>query len=70
MAFSKGDVVILKSGGPKMSVVDIGDYGPMGPEDGVKCVWFDKTKKFEDVFDAVTLRPVSGMMGTVSLSRA
>lgn len=55
-AFSKGMVVQLVSGGPKMSVTDIGDYGPLSAEDGVKCVWFDaKNIKCEEVFDAAVL---------------
>lgn len=55
--FKKGDVVVMRSGGPKMTVVDLGDYsgyGP-GPKDGVKCQWFDKTKRLEDVFDAESI---------------
>ncbi|SDU02041.1 YodC family protein [Pseudomonas moraviensis] len=56
--FKKGDVVVLRSGGPKMTVVELGDYSGYGtgPKDGVKCQWFDKTKRFEDVFDAETLK--------------
>ena len=53
----KGMVVELISGGPRMSVIAVGDYGPVGPEDGVKCVWFDaKQAKCEEVFDAAVLR--------------
>jgi uncharacterized protein YodC (DUF2158 family) len=55
--FNKGDLVQLKSGGPKMVVSDTGDYTPMGPEDGVNCVWFDGKKSSEKVFDAATLKP-------------
>ncbi|MBW1251062.1 DUF2158 domain-containing protein [Pseudomonas tolaasii] len=56
--FKKGDVVVLRSGGPKMTVADIGDYSGhgTGPVDGVKCQWFDKTKRFEEVFDAEVLK--------------
>ena len=55
--FSKGMVVQLVSGGPKMSVADVGDYGPTGPLDGVLCVWFDaKNIKCEEVFDAAVLQ--------------
>lgn len=60
--FSKGDVVQLKSGGPLMTVSDVGNYSGMGtgPEDGVKCVWFDTVKgvqKNQDhVFDAAVLK--------------
>lgn len=58
--FNKGDVVQLKSGGPKMVVSDIGDYTPTGPEDGVFCVWFDGKKSFEKVFDAAVLQTFKG----------
>ena len=58
-AFKKGNVVMLKSGGPAMTVTDIGDYSAgmgAGPEDGVKCVWFDDKKNpVERVFDAAVL---------------
>lgn len=60
--FSKGDVVQLKSGGPLMTVSDVGDYSgtAAGPADGVKCVWFDTVKGVqknqEDVFDAAVLK--------------
>jgi uncharacterized protein YodC (DUF2158 family) len=55
--FQKGDVVTLKSGGPRMTVADVGDWTPQGPEDGVKCAWFDdKHKHMENVFDAATIQ--------------
>ena len=50
--FKKGDSVRLKSGGPLMTVADIGDFGPTGPSDGVKCVWFDGKRREQDVFDS------------------
>jgi len=54
--FKKGDVVQLKSGGPKMTISDLGDYSPLGPEDGAKCVWFEKEKRQEHVFDTAVLK--------------
>lgn len=45
-----GDVVILKSGGPPMTVHGIGDYQATAPDIGLLCVWFDSSKKVEDVF--------------------
>jgi len=54
--FKKGDVVCLKSGGPDMTVVDLGNYGPLGPKDGVKCQWFDKATRREEVFESETLK--------------
>lgn len=50
--FKIGDVVVLKSGGPPMTVHNLGDYSPMGPNPGLQCVWFDGAKKIEDVFHA------------------
>lgn len=57
--FKPGDVVTLKSGGPKMTVEATGNYGGglgVGPKDGVKCTWFDEKKALQTgVFDAATL---------------
>ncbi|MBS7777685.1 DUF2158 domain-containing protein [Acidovorax sp. CCYZU-2555] len=57
--FAKGEKVRLVSGGPVMAVTDLGDYGPLGPKDGVKCVWFAAIKGVETpqerVFDAAVL---------------
>jgi uncharacterized protein YodC (DUF2158 family) len=54
---ARGMVVQLISGGPQMSVVDVGDYEPIGPKDGAKCVWFDDKKKHcEEVFDVIVLK--------------
>ena len=50
-----GDVVILKSGGPPMTVHSIGDYPNQGLNPGVLCVWFDSAKRVEDVFHPDTL---------------
>lgn len=52
-----GDVVILKSGGPPMTVHNVGDYSNYGLNPGVLCVWFDNAKKVEDVFHPATLEP-------------
>lgn len=55
---AKGDVVQLKSGGPKMTVTEVGNYGSgwgAGPENGAKCVWFEKSKAEEKVFDVAVL---------------
>ena len=50
-----GDVVILKSGSPPMTVHNMGDYSNHGLNPGVLCVWFDGAKKVEDVFHPNTL---------------
>ncbi|MBH9725128.1 DUF2158 domain-containing protein [Burkholderia contaminans] len=56
--FQKGDVVQLKSGGPKMVISDLGDYSGFGtgPKDGVATIWFDGSSKKQDVFDAAVLK--------------
>ncbi len=47
----KGDTVMLKSGGPIMTVQSLGDYSMSGIEDGALCVWFDGNSPMEKVFD-------------------
>lgn len=41
MSFNPGDLVRLKSGGPLMTVEQVGKLSQTG-EDGVWCVWFEK----------------------------
>lgn len=53
--FKVGDVVQLKSGGPKMTIEDIGNYSFAGTEIKAKCVWFEGTKQKEGVFAPATL---------------
>lgn len=58
-AFKPGDVVQLKSGGPKMTVVDIAadQYSP-SDKPQVWCTWFDDKKKREsDSFPPESLTP-------------
>ena len=63
----KGDVVKLKSGGPLMTISNIGEqYG----EPKVWCVWFEKTKKFEDTFDPEVLAKTSTGGGSFSVVRS
>lgn len=50
MTFSIGDIVRLKSGGPRMTIQNIGDYSTSGLKLGVLCVWFESTTKHSDVF--------------------
>ncbi len=52
---SIGDVVILKSGGPPMTVHNIGNYDFQGINPGVLCVWFFDSKRVESVFHPNTL---------------
>jgi len=59
----KGVVVVLKSGGPDMTVADVGDYSPIHSDNAAKCVWFDKNKKHEEIFDVELLKiPARGFV--------
>jgi uncharacterized protein YodC (DUF2158 family) len=53
MAIKVGDTVQLKSGGPLMTVNNIG--AGEGPHDIISCVWFEKTERKEGQFEAPTL---------------
>ena len=55
---SKGDVVVLKSGGPKMVAVSLKNVPAMAGYPAatqVFCHWFDGAKPMEKLFDAATL---------------
>jgi uncharacterized protein YodC (DUF2158 family) len=64
MVFQIGDVVKLKSGGPKMTVESMDN-------DGVKCVWFDKADSKAAIFPEGTLArlPSKGRTTVVRLVR-
>jgi uncharacterized protein YodC (DUF2158 family) len=47
--FKAGDVVRLKSGGPSMTVTQVGE-GHLTREPLVWCTWFVGTTKVEDTF--------------------
>lgn len=57
MSFEAGDVVQLKSGGPVMTVEQVGKGGMTG-EDTVWCVWFEKVGNRQTRQEA-TFRPTS-----------
>jgi uncharacterized protein YodC (DUF2158 family) len=49
--FKAGDIVHLKSGGPAMTIEDIGDYSM--DESGTlsaSCIWFENKKREQAVF--------------------
>ena len=54
--FKVGDVVQLKSGGPKMTIDTIGKFGMGSTRDKAKCVWFEGTKRMEALFELPTLK--------------
>ncbi len=56
----KGDVVMLKSGGPKMTVQNLGQQKP-GPSVGVSwvhCIWFEGNTINEYNFEECVLKIV------------
>lgn len=55
MELKVGDVVMLKSGGPQMTIVEIGKYN-YSDSVQAKCVWFERTKKTEEVFVLESLK--------------
>lgn len=48
MEFKAGDIVMLKSGGPRMTVEKVGKTA-IYEEDGVWCVWFEKKGSIQTV---------------------
>ena len=59
MEYKIGDVVILKSGGPSMTVHNIGNYIDTSNSKGLLCVWFDQNKKVQAVFHPDTVEKVA-----------
>lgn len=55
--FNPGDVVVLKSGGPKMTVETVGNEA-FGGKMKVWCVWFEDTKQKSGNFALETLKHV------------
>ena len=54
--FKPGDVVVLKSGGPSMTIdkIDIFNYESV---QSALCVWFDGKKKCSELFKLTALKP-------------
>ena len=60
--FANGSVVRLKSGGPRMTVVDYGTYG-YDPDPKYKCRWFDsKNTVTEQIFSEAELELADAAM--------
>jgi len=60
-----GDVVRLKSGGPKMTIANISEPrpGPIPPAKWVRCIWFEGSNIFEYSFDSSGLEKVTEKAG-------
>ena len=57
--FKKGDIVILQSGGPKMTVDSYAWHGNYESNDQVICVWFDGNNRKESKFNQESLKKTS-----------
>lgn len=56
--FEPGDIVVLKSGGPRMTVASVsGDHA--------ECVWIEKNKTFREAFEFVVLERYVDYFGNV-----
>lgn len=58
--FKPTDVVMVRSGGPRMTVTQVGEAAMTG-EPRVWCTWFEGTKKREDTFapEALIQAPIA-----------
>ncbi len=64
-----GDVVQLKSGGPLMTIEEIGSF-PLHPM-GAKCVWFERSEPKSKVFALTSLelyREINNDQDVISLN--
>lgn len=62
MSFNEGDIVKLKSGGPKMTVTSVGDR--LGTP-SVWCSWFTSGKSNSEVFPVSAVEIVSDKNGDI-----
>ena len=56
MEWKIGDLVQLKSGGPKMTVTNLLEHGPVVERENVICTWFVGDKRNQGPFDPATLK--------------
>lgn len=65
--FKVGDLICLKSGGPKMIVADVDGYG------GCRCQWFDKARHVSEHFAGEVLEKADkedvGLAESISAAR-
>jgi uncharacterized protein YodC (DUF2158 family) len=59
--FQTGDAVRLKSGGPYMTIMALGDYSgwTTSPSHTARCIWFEGQKKQETILDVAMLEKAS-----------
>jgi len=56
MEFKVGDIVILKSGGPEMTIENIGPLSFYSKTTGTHCCWFDNNVIKRDAFPFEVLK--------------
>lgn len=68
--FQKGEIVRLKSGGPRMTISAVHDWRDM-TESTVTCTWFSGSKRHDGVFSIEVLDTVvDGEEGAMQVARA
>lgn len=71
MEFKPGDLVRLKSGGPRMTIEQVGEQAMT---EGVWCVWFEQVGNKQvvkrETFSPVVLEPASKPIHNAPLTRA
>ena len=56
LEFKVGDIVVLKSGGPDMTIEEYPTLGTIGEDyTKAKCVWFNKNELYHSIFPISTL---------------
>jgi len=61
--FQPGDIVVLKSGSPKMTIESLPEVGRVIK---VRCSWFDGSKKTTDIFAPEALQKVESAVQPAS----
>ena len=69
-AFKTGDVVQLKSGGPKMTIDTIARFGGVKTTEQARCVWFDGAKRTLAVFELSVIELATSHQTSVGIDRA
>ena len=58
MDFKEGDIVVLKSGGPEMTIENIGPLNFYSKIIGAHCCWFNANDLKRDVFTFDVLKKI------------
>jgi uncharacterized protein YodC (DUF2158 family) len=60
MDFEAGDIVMLKSGGPSMTIEKIGPISFNSKTTGAHCSWFENNQLKHEVFSFGSLEKIPG----------